>query len=133
VTTRFEPAVDDDSIPFWDATRERRFVLPWCTACDAAIWYPRPVCPRCHADTVEWRPVANGGVVHAASVHTTPGPGRVADAGPYVVVLIDLDAGARMMSNVIGCAPETVAVGMRVALDWEPLSDGRHLPVFRLA
>jgi uncharacterized OB-fold protein len=48
-------------------------------------------------------------------------------------VLVDLDAGARMMSNVVGCLPEDVEIGLRVALAWEPLSDGRHLPVFRPA
>jgi len=48
-------------------------------------------------------------------------------------VLVDLDAGARMMSNVVGCPPEDVEIGLRVALAWEPLSDGRHLPVFRPA
>jgi uncharacterized OB-fold protein len=71
--------------------------------------------------------------VYATSVQHRPGPGRDADDGPYVVALIDLDAGVRMMSNVVGCTPEEVAVGMRVALDWEPLSDGRHLPVFHPA
>ena len=125
--------MSDESRPFWDATREQRFVLPWCTECDAPIWYPRAFCPRCFGHTVEWRADAGGGTVHAASVHTRPGPGRDADDGPYVVVLVDLDAGVRMMSNVIGCAPDVVAVGMRVELGWEPLSDGRYLPVFHPA
>src|SRR3954452_24876130 len=130
MTTLREPPVSDESRPFWDATRERRFVLPWCTACDAPIWYPRAFCPRCHGVDVEWREDPGGGTVHAASVHTRPGPGRVADNGPYVVVLVDLDAGVRMMSNVTGCDPDAVAVGMRVVVGWQPLSDGRHLPVF---
>ena len=47
------------------------------------------------------------------------------------MVLVDLDEGVRMMSNVVDCPPGDVAAGMRVALGWEPLSDGRHLPVFR--
>ena len=52
--------------------------------------------------------------MYAASVHSKPGPGRDDDDGPYVVVLVDLDAGVRMMSNVVGCPPDDVAVGMRV-------------------
>lgn len=136
MSARREPPVSDDAVPFWDATREQRFVLPWCTDCDAAIWYPRTVCPRCLGDAVEWRDDDGNGTVYAASVHSKPGPGRASDLdpgadGPYVVVLVDLDAGVRMMSNVVGCPPEEVAAGMRVALSWEPLSDGRHLPVFR--
>jgi uncharacterized OB-fold protein len=131
MTARREPPVSDESLPFWDATREQRFVLPWCAECDAAIWYPRAFCPRCHGDAIEWREDAGIGTVHAASVHFRPGPGRDADDGPYVVVLVDLDAGVRLMSNVVDCEPTAVGVGMRVALAWEPLSDGRHLPVFQ--
>jgi uncharacterized OB-fold protein len=78
-----------------------------------------------------WRDDAGDGTVYAASVHSKPGPGRDADDGPYVVVLVDLDAGVRMMCNVVGSPPDDVAAGMRVGIAWEPLSDGRHLPVFR--
>ena len=133
MTARREPPTSEEAAPFWDATREQRFVLPWCTECDAAVWYPRAVCPRCSGDAVVWRDDAGDGTVYAASVQHRPGPGRDADDGPYAVALIDLDAGVRMMSNVVGCAPEEVAAGMRVALGWEPLSDGRHLPVFHPA
>ena len=49
---------------------------------------------------------------------------------PYVVALIDLAEGVRMMSNVVDCPPESVTVGMDVAITWKPLSDGRHLPQF---
>ena len=133
MTARREPPVSDEARPFWDATREQRFVLPWCTECDAAIWYPRTFCPRCAGDAVEWRDDTGHGSVHAVSVHHRPGPGRTEDDCPYVVALVDLDAGVRMMSNVTGCDADVVAVGMRVALAWEPLPDGRHLPVFRPA
>jgi uncharacterized OB-fold protein len=131
VTARREPPVSAEAVPFWDATREQRFVLPWCTECERAIWYPRTVCPRCLGDAVEWREETGDGTVYAASMHSKPGPGRDVEDGPYVVVLVDLDAGVRMMSNVVGCPPDEVAPGMRVAIAWEQLSDGRHLPVFR--
>jgi uncharacterized OB-fold protein len=56
--------------------------------------------------------------------------GRALEA-PYVVALIDLDEGVRLLSNVVGCPPERVAVGDRVRVTWEPLSDGRGLPLFQ--
>jgi uncharacterized OB-fold protein len=125
--------MSEEALPFWDATREQRFLLPRCSECDAAIWYPRATCPQCLGDAIEWRIDGGDGTVYAASVHSKPGPGREAEDGPYVVVLVDLDAGVRMMSNVVGCPPDDVHAGMRVAVAWEPLSDGRHLPVFRPA
>jgi uncharacterized OB-fold protein len=61
-----------------------------------------------------------------------PKPGNPLMNGrePYVVALIDLDDGVRVMSTVVGTDPWSVAVGDRVALSWEPLSDGRQLYVF---
>jgi uncharacterized OB-fold protein len=47
-----------------------------------------------------------------------------------VVALVELDEGVRFLSNVVGVAPEDVAVGTAVQVTWEALSDGRHLPLF---
>jgi uncharacterized OB-fold protein len=55
------------------------------------------------------------------------------DRCPFAVALIDLDEGVRVMSNVVDCDPEAVTVGQAVEVAWEPLSDGRHLMVFRPA
>jgi uncharacterized OB-fold protein len=44
---------------------------------------------------------------------------------------VELDEGVRLLSNVVGCPPEGVAVGVRVQVTWEPLSDGRRLPLFQ--
>jgi uncharacterized OB-fold protein len=133
VTARREPLLSEEARPFWDATRDQRLVLPWCTECERAIWYPRTVCPTCFGSAIEWRDDVGDGTVYAASVHYRPGPGRDSDDGPYVVALVELDAGVRMMSNVVGCPPDDVVAGTRLVLAWEPLSDGRHLPVFRIA
>jgi uncharacterized protein len=130
VTARIEPPVSPVSKPFWDATRDQRFVLPWSTASGKAMWYPREVDPHAPDAAIEWREASGDGVVYAASVHHRPGPGRDEADGPYVVALIELAEGVRMMSNVVGCEPYDVAVGMPVRLVWEPLSDGRHLPQF---
>ena len=51
----------------------------------------------------------------------------------YAVVLVDLAEGVRMMSNVVGCPPEAVTIGMDVRVAWLPLSDGHHLPQFEPA
>jgi uncharacterized OB-fold protein len=130
VTTRITPPVSEASAPFWDASREQRFVLPWSEARGGWLWFPREVDPDHPTSTIEWREASGEGVVYAASVMHRPGPGRDEADGPYVVAMIELAEGVRMMSNVVGCPPEDVTVGTPVRLVWEPLADGRHLPQF---
>lgn len=127
---RVEPPISKVSTPFWDATREKRLVIQHCTACEHAVWFPRVLCPECGGSELEWRDVEGRGAVYAVSVQYRPGNPTMKDRVPYAVALVDLDAGVRMMSNVVGGDPETVAVGDLVEAGWEPLSDGRHLLIF---
>jgi uncharacterized protein len=126
--TRFEPPISEVAEPFWDATREGRLLLQWCTACARPFWYPREVCPRCLGSTLEWRESQGRGVVYACTVENKAQT-RALEA-PYVVALVELDEGVRLLSNVVGRPPERVAVGDRVRVRWETLSDGRRLPLF---
>ncbi len=130
---RFEPPMSEAGEPFWAATRDRRLVLPWCPACDVPHWYPRDVCPRCLGSAIEWREASGRATVHACSVMPKPAMPVLADRVPYVVALVDLAEGVRMMTNVVGVDPWSVTVGQAVVADWEPLTDGRNLLVFRPA
>ncbi|MGI8711400.1 MAG: Zn-ribbon domain-containing OB-fold protein [Acidimicrobiales bacterium] len=130
---RIEPPVSELTAPFWDATRRQRLVLQWCTDCDEAIFYPRDVCPACLGTDLQWRASEGRGTVYAVSVQHRAANPAMADRVPYAVVLVDLDDGIRLMSNVVDVDPATVEPGQAVTLCWEPLRDGRHLPQFRLA
>jgi uncharacterized protein len=124
----FEAESSTLSGPFWEATRERRLVLPWCPTCEQAVWFPREVCPSCRGTTFEWRPARGDGQVHAVSVHHQPD-----SDGPSAVAMVQLPEGVRMMSAIVGCRLEDITVGMPVRVTWQPLSDGRHLPQFERA
>lgn len=132
---RVEPKPSVATDEFWEATREGRYLVQWCTACAAPIFYPREVCPQClSADNLTWRESSGNAIVHAVSVQYRAGNPTMADRVPYAVAIVELDAGdgktIRCMTNVVDCDPETVAVGDAVSLTWEPLSDGRQLPLF---
>ena len=128
--TRLEPPISAVAAPFWEATRRRELVLQWCEGCDKPIHYPRALCPFCNSDALEFRAVSGSGTVYARTVVHRPGNPTMAERVPYVVALIQLDEGARLMSNVVGCEPHDVHVGMQVKTTWEELSDGRALPLF---
>ena len=127
---RLEPPSTPTSEPFWEATKEHRLVLQWCTECDRAIFFPRDNCPLCLSSALEWRPATGHGLVASVTVETSSPNPTIAGGAPYAVALIDLDEGVRMMTNVVGCPPGDVTVGLPVQVTWVPLSDGRNLPQF---
>lgn len=139
MTGRIDPPASDAADAFWEATKSGRYLVQWCTACNAPIFYPREVCPAClSADALAWRRSSGRGVVHAVSVQHRPANPAMADRVPYVVALVEVDAGdgastVRVMANVVNCDPSSVRVGDAVAITWEALDDGRNLPLFEPA
>jgi uncharacterized OB-fold protein len=131
--TRMEPAVGPDSGPFWEATREGRLVVQWCASCDAPQFYPRSFCSHCGTvGPLEWRTASGRATVYAATMEYKPTAmgATFSNGQPYVVALVELQEGVRMMTNIVGCPPEDVTIGMEVTVTWEPMSDGRQLPLF---
>jgi uncharacterized OB-fold protein len=135
---RFQPPTTETTEAFWDATRREVYLVQWCTACDEPVFYPREVCPRClRGDPLEWRPSDGTGTIHAMSVQGRPAHPGMAALVPYVVALVDLDAGGgdgrtvRVMSNVVDTDPDGVHNGDPVTLVWDTLDDGRKLALFR--
>ncbi|WP_433360082.1 Zn-ribbon domain-containing OB-fold protein [Streptosporangium sp. CA-115845] len=120
-------AHDEVSEAFWDATRERRLVLQSCRACDHRQHYPRLLCTSCGNTELEFAPISGLGVVDSFTVvHRAPTPGM---EPPYVVARVRLAEGPILLTNLIGDADWVCDMPVRV--DWRPLPDGRHLPVFR--
>src|SRR5205085_6217032 len=99
--TRIEPPVSEAATPFWEATRPRQLHLPWCNQCNKAFWYPRVGCPNCLSDDLGWRPASGKGTVHACSVMAKPAFSIMASRVPYVVALVGLEAGPRVMPNIL--------------------------------
>ena len=130
---RFAPEPTELSAPFWEATRTRTYLLQWCDACSAPIYYPRYACPSCSGTGLSWRSASGRGVVHSYSVvHVPPAP-WLAERLPYIVGLVDLEEGVRVLTNIVDCDPGTLRVDLPVEVTWEDLPDGRALPLFRPA
>jgi hypothetical protein len=125
-----EPPHDETTRLFWDATRERRLLVQWCSSCERPVFFPREVCPFCVSSALEWRPASGGATLYSFTVEHKPQISVLGSVGPYVIALVDLDEGVRMMSNVVHCPVEALVTGMALRVTWELLSDGRHLPLF---
>nr|WP_281170712.1 OB-fold domain-containing protein [Nakamurella lactea] len=92
--------------------------------------HPREACPGCLSTELQWRESAGRGTVHAVSVHYRPFAPMTAEDCPYAVAFVDLEDGVRFLANVTADDLEAIRVGDPVSLQWSPIADGYHLPVF---
>lgn len=124
------PVIDPGSRPFWDATREHRLSIPRCQACGEYHFYPRELCPHCHSDDLEWTDVSGNGEIYSFTIARKPAGPVYADDVPYIIAMIVLDEGPRMLTNLIVDDVETVQIGDRVAVKFEDVTDEVTLPKF---
>ena len=120
-----------DTRPFWKGVAEGKLVLQYCTEAKRFQHYPKPVSAYTGRRTLEWREVAGTGVIYAFTVVRIPGPGLEGRL-PLCVATVELDEGVRIISNVLNCKPEQLAVGRRVRLAWDRLTADQRYPAFEL-
>lgn len=126
------PVIDGESRPYWAALKQHRLTIQRCTDCGKHHFYPRALCPHCHSDAVEWVDARGTGTIYSYTIARRPaGPAFKADT-PYVVAVIDLDEGARMMTNIVTDDVEAVRIGQRVTVQYDDVTDEVTLPKFRL-
>lgn len=114
---------------WWDATTRRVLLLQSCQECGRLQHYPRSICLSCGSDHLGWVEASGNGSLYSFTVsHRSPDPERFEP--PYVLALVDLDEGPRILSRLLTDTPESAACDQRVRLTWLPLDDGRHLPAF---
>jgi len=94
---------------------------------------PRHVCPHCWSDDLQWIEASGKGTVHSYSIIRRASDPRFADLVPYVVALVDLEEGPRMMANVLGDNALDTKIGDALTLIFEDRGDGDQLPQFQLA
>ncbi len=123
------PSIDPGSAPYWEALKEGRLVLKSCEGCGKAHFYPRELCPYCHSADLSWIEASGHGLIYSFTVCRRPAGPAFVDEVPYVVALIDLAEGPRMMSRVVG-DPTKVAIGQHVKVLFERQPDGLVLPFF---
>jgi hypothetical protein len=131
VTTRPAPRPTQDSAVYWDAIARHELVAQCCTGCGTLRHPPRPMCPHCRS--LEWNEqrLAGTGALYSYAVLHHPRSSRF--EYPVLAALVDLDEGVRIVTNLVGVAPDAIRIGMRLTVDFEPTSDGGTVPVFRPA
>jgi uncharacterized OB-fold protein len=129
------PFVDSDNKVFYEGCAQGELWIQRCLGTGKFQFYPR-LCSVYTGGNVEWVKCAGRGTVHTFTVIRRNYPEPYFEPfTPYVVAIIDVEEGVRMMSNVIGCALEDVKIGMQVEVQFGCVSQAEQvfLPFWRPA
>lgn len=129
VPARIKAPMGYDNAPWWKEVEEGKIPIQTCNQCGTLFHPPRPMCGECGAMDMGYIASSGKGTIHTFTVmHHPQFPGY---DFPILAILVDLEEGTRIVSNLLGCKPEDVHIGMAVQGKVEEGDDGMKLPVFR--
>jgi uncharacterized OB-fold protein len=114
------PAANPETEAFTAAAKEGKFMIKACKACGKTHWYPRALCPFCFGET-EWVEHAGTGTIYSYS------PMR---RGGFTIAYVVLTDGPTMMTNLVDCDMDALAIGQSVKLKFVPAEDGTPVACF---
>jgi uncharacterized OB-fold protein len=125
------PVADTFSQAWWDACRARRLLVRRCDDCGALHFPPRRACPRCWSERVDWHEVSGRGSLYSYSVVRENDLPAFRDAVPYVVAVVELAEGPRLMTTIVDSPAAAVAVDASVEVVFVDRGDWTF-PAFRV-
>jgi uncharacterized OB-fold protein len=131
--TTIKPRVTLETEGFWEGCREHELRAQSCDDCGHLRFPPQPMCPQCHSFARSWKAIAGRGKVYTFSVVTGEGPEPPlpgAHGFPYGVVLVELDAGVRMLTDADTEVLGKLKMGAPMEVLFERIDDEITLPRF---
>ena len=137
---KFVPRPTPETQAYWDGLRQHRLMLQRCNVCQRAYFYPRPFCPQldCHSRDVDSFQASGTGSLYSFVINARPMPG-FEDEVPYIIAVVELAEGPRLMTNLIDVPGDDVPskaaalrVGAAVEVVYETATETITLPKFRL-
>ena len=125
------PVPTKETQPYWEGCKQHELRVQKCAACGHHQFYPRLYCTACMSDRVEWVKTSGRATVLSYTIIYRPVTQAFAGNVPYVVALVTLDEGPQMMTNIVGCEPEKVYIGMPVQVTFEDWTEEISVPKFK--
>jgi uncharacterized OB-fold protein len=128
---RFDiPTPDNETQPFWDAAKDGRLLIQKCLDCGDFFHYPRPFCPACWSENIEWVEASGRGTLYTWSLVAVNDLPPFNERVPYVAAIVQLEEGPRIMTNIVDCDPGTLRADQAVVVKFTELDENITIPVF---
>lgn len=112
-------------LPFWEAAARGVLLLPRCTGCGQVHWHPRPYCPFCRCEALQWEAAGARGTLHTFTVIAR------GDEPADMLAYVALEEGVLLLTSIVDADPAELRIGMPVWLGFRATPEGRMAPVFR--
>ena len=116
------------SKPFWEGTKERKLLLKTCNDCGHVDHPPYLYCTNCMSEDHSWVEASGIATLFSYAINTYGVPFPFMEDLPYVLALVDLEEGIRMISNVVNCDHNKLEKGMVLQVIFEETSEDVFLP-----
>lgn len=124
------PVRDGDSTTYWAGVDHNELKIQKCQSCEQHIFYPRSICPHCFSEQIEWVTASGYGRIYSYTVvHRSYGP--FSEQTPFVVAVVELDEGVRMLTHVKG-PRDAVVIDAPVRVTFEQVEENLKLPFFEI-
>ncbi len=125
-----KPGIDWETRAYWEGCGRHELILQRCRSCGTLQHRPRALCVSCLSDEIEHFPASGRGTVYSFTVtHQNQAPG-FREALPYVLAYVELEEGVRLLTNIVGCSPEDVRIGLPVEVEYAQLEGDIAVPRF---
>ncbi|MDB5649890.1 MAG: hypothetical protein JWL62_1410 [Hyphomicrobiales bacterium] len=125
------PRPAPESLPYWKAAHEHRLSLPRCDDCERFWFPPSRSCPHCLSANFAFQDVSGRGKIFSfVTFHRVYNPAFEGDV-PYVVALVELEEGPRLLTNIFGIPHEEVRCEMPVEVVFDDVDAQTSVPKFR--
>jgi uncharacterized OB-fold protein len=127
--------ITPEAKPYWDGLKEGALMLPRCTACGGTFFYPRVICPRCGARDIGWIKASGRGTLYSFAIAHQSINRAMRVPPPYVLAMVELAEGPRMLTNLVNVAPDPKALrcDMPVQVVFSKLTDEVTIPLWEPA
>jgi uncharacterized OB-fold protein len=127
------PRPDKLTAPFWEGCKQGELRLQRCANCGAYRLPPRPICAQCLSHESEWVASGGRGRVWSWTIIHPPVLPAFQDDVPYSVVVVELDEGVRLVSNLVDVPAAEIRADLPVQVVFEPVTEDVTLPKFKRA
>ncbi len=127
------PLIDEFNREYWGGCKRHELQVQKCSDCGRLRFPPQPMCGHCTSVNADWIKLSGRGQLYTWTTVHPPVLPAFQDKTPYNVIMVQLDEGIRMISNLVDCENDQIEIGMPVEVLFEEVTDDVTLPKFRPA